>query len=451
MAIDTSIYNMLAQPRKTALDYQGEFEQRDLARQNALLSQESARQGIAMNALQMRGAQRAEQEDQAFRNYLTGGGDLSTPEGQRKAMAVSPKAAGAYMTQQAELLSKAASTQKAQADAKKTQYELHRKQVENGLMMAVNGSTPQAIEQSVSEGVRGGLWSEQEAQQILSDMPRDGNPQALMTWRLEQLQTALSAKDALEQYMKRDQMAAEDARAAEARKVQMRGQDISAQTAMRGQNMTDARARETNQMTREANATVYDAERGVLVNKATGLARPASTMDGKPVGAKDKPLTEGQAKAVAFAARMEAADKTIDELSKAGRTVSTPGSRTGFGVGDVVNVFNSPEGRQLDQAKRDFINAVLRRESGAVIGDQEFANAEKQYFPQVGDDVGTIAQKARNRRIALEGMKADVPSSYKDDLSRISGTSSSTVPTSSGQFGFDMSAIDAEIARRGGK
>ena len=253
MPIDTSVYNLLAQqPRKTALDYQGEFEQRDIARQNALLSQESARQGIAMNALQMRGAQRAEAEDQAWRNYLAGGGDLSTPEGQRQAMAVSPKAAGAYMTQQAELASKAATADKARADAQKTQYDLHRRQVENGLMMAVNGSTPDAIRQSVSEGVRGGLWSDQEAREILSDLPQDGSPQSLMQWRVQQIQTALSAKDQLEAYMKRDQMAAEDARAAEARKVQMRGQDISAQTTMRGQNMTDARSREKNQIDRDA-------------------------------------------------------------------------------------------------------------------------------------------------------------------------------------------------------
>ena len=76
-------------------------------------------------------------------------------------------------------------------------------------------------------------------------------------------------------------------------------------TAQRGQDMVDARAREANQLTREANANVYDPERGVLVNKATGLARPAATMDGKPVGPKDKPLPEGAQKQILGARNLQ--------------------------------------------------------------------------------------------------------------------------------------------------
>ena len=90
-------------------------------------------------------------------------------------------------------------------------------------------------------------------------------------------------------------------------------------------------------------------------------------------------------------------------------------------------------GRQLDQAKRDFVNAVLRRESGAVISDAEFANADQQYFPQIGDDAATKAQKARNRAVALEGMKADVPKGYKADLDRISGAGGKEPPKPAGK------------------
>ena len=55
------------------------------------------------------------------------------------------------------------------------------------------------------------------------------------------------------------------------------------------------------------------------------------------------------------------------------------------------------------------INAVLRRESGAVISPSEFANANKQYFVQPNDKPGNIAQKARNRQLAIEGVLNGVP------------------------------------------
>jgi hypothetical protein len=60
---------------------------------------------------------------------------------------------------------------------------------------------------------------------------------------------------------------------------------------------------------------------------------------------------------------------------------------------------------KFDQAKRDFINSILRRESGAVISDQEFANAEEQYFPQPGEPPAIVEQKRQNRLNAIKGIE----------------------------------------------
>jgi hypothetical protein len=138
--------------------------------------------------------------------------------------------------------------------------------------------------------------------------------------------------------------------------------------------------------------------------------------DGKPL----KPLTEGQAKAVAFASRMEASNNTIADLAKKGVNASVPGSRAPLGIGDVISAVQPADRQMLDQAKRDFINAILRRESGAVISDAEFANAERQYFPQLGDAKQVMEQKARNRRIAIDGMRADVPQDRQSVVDEIS-------------------------------
>ena len=67
----------------------------------------------------------------------------------------------------------------------------------------------------------------------------------------------------------------------------------------------------------------------------------------------------------------------------------------------------------MEQSQRDFVNAVLRRESGAAISNSEFDNARQQYFPQIGDDDKVIEQKRRNRELATRGILAEVPDSEK--------------------------------------
>ena len=167
-------------------------------------------------------------------------------------------------------------------------------------------------------------------------------------------------------------------------------------------------ARSRLDMDRNAPKGTYDAERGIIVDPRGATATPV-TMGGQPLGAKDKDLTDAQSKAYLFGDRMAKADAIIGQLAKKGTTTSVPGSQTGYGVGATINALSSANQQSLDQAKRDFINAVLRRESGAVISPSEFDNAEKQYFPQIGDKPEVLKQKAANRKTAQEGIMMEVP------------------------------------------
>ena len=124
--------------------------------------------------------------------------------------------------------------------------------------------------------------------------------------------------------------------------------------------------------------------------------------------------TVDSAKAAGFFERMSASDEILNRPESIEAATSL-GQKMIGGVPVAGNFFVTPEFRSYDQAKRDFINAQLRRESGAVISDAEFANAERQYFPQPGDDPAVIAQKAQNRRIAIESnRKAGLPSLSQD-------------------------------------
>lgn len=172
---------------------------------------------------------------------------------------------------------------------------------------------------------------------------------------------------------------------------------------LRGQNMVDARAREGYQAGRIPSGYRLAADGQSLEFIPGGPADPTSKAGG------GKPLTEGQSKALLFGTRMQEANSILEELAGKGVNTSIPGSRTGFGVGAVISALQPADRQRLDQAKRDFLNAVLRRESGAVIADTEFNNGDKQYFPQPGDSEAVIAQKKRNREIAMRGILAEVP------------------------------------------
>lgn len=136
-------------------------------------------------------------------------------------------------------------------------------------------------------------------------------------------------------------------------------------------------------------------------------------------------MTEGQSNAALYADRIRAAEKVIAENEEAGLSLIDKGLSN---VPLVGNKMVSEGFQRYEQARRDFINAVLRRESGAVISDAEFLNAEKQYFPQPGDKPETLKQKANNRRIALDGISRAAGPAYKPEAASPSAASPMPAP-----------------------
>lgn len=71
------------------------------------------------------------------------------------------------------------------------------------------------------------------------------------------------------------------------------------------------------------------------------------------------------------------------------------------------STLQTPEGQEFYSASRNFIAAVLRKESGAAISDGEYINGLKQYFPQIGDTATVIEQKEALRAESIKGMIND--------------------------------------------
>ncbi|MCP4410080.1 MAG: hypothetical protein GY807_20515 [Gammaproteobacteria bacterium] len=114
-------------------------------------------------------------------------------------------------------------------------------------------------------------------------------------------------------------------------------------------------------------------------------------------------LTVDQAKNSGFLIRGRDANSVLSELEGQGTSFANKMlEQAPLGLGNFGLDANY---QRYEQARRDFVNAVLRRESGAVISNEEFANAERQYFPQPGDGPEVIAQKRQNRINAVRGFE----------------------------------------------
>ena len=185
----------------------------------------------------------------------------------------------------------------------------------------------------------------------------------------------------------------------------------TAKTAANGQAITRENTQAT--MSKPFEVTGPDGQPTLVQQDKQGNIKPVQGYSAKTIA--DKPLNDAQSKALLFGSRMRDADTALKNLSIDGTETSIPGARLPV-VGGVVNAFSSENTQALDQAKRDFINAVLRRESGAAIASSEFDNAEKQYFPQIGDSDKVRKQKARNRDLATRGVLMEVPEKKRESL-----------------------------------
>ncbi len=116
-----------------------------------------------------------------------------------------------------------------------------------------------------------------------------------------------------------------------------------------------------------------------------------------------KPLTDAQNTSLGYAQRVAQSNQIIDTF---GSDFAKENVQNIIG-GKLPNVLQSSNRQQYEQAKSNFVNAVLRKESGAAISQSEYDNAIKQYFPVAGDSQAVIDQKKANRDIQYTNLLQD--------------------------------------------
>lgn len=155
----------------------------------------------------------------------------------------------------------------------------------------------------------------------------------------------------------------------------------------------------------------WDQEQRLRVNtdqRAAAAARAAAEkVDAPP---KPEKATDQQLRADSFLMRAKDASKILDEIDRKSPGVGSAAAtleRVGKiplvgGMAGLASDFASPPVVQkYTQAKRAWIRAKLRLESGAVIGVEEEAMEDKTFFPQPGDSAAVKEQK-RKMRLDIE-------------------------------------------------
>lgn len=159
---------------------------------------------------------------------------------------------------------------------------------------------------------------------------------------------------------------------------------------------------------------------GARAPVAGAVVPETASAAGVPLRGKATSLTETQSNATAYGMRMKEANAILDDLSKKGVLKgavieATPliGGALGQSLPSVLGGTSAAQ-QQVNQAKSNFITAVLRKESGAVISDSEFDREDKKYFPQINDNAEVIKQKENARKLAIKAIEVQAGPGAKE-------------------------------------
>jgi len=187
-----------------------------------------------------------------------------------------------------------------------------------------------------------------------------------------------------------------------------------------------------NKMTGQASPVVIGtAANGGAATGGTPTPEQAAFLTGK-----GKDMTEAQSNAAMFGGAMAQAISNIDQLERSGtvKNAALPSMLQSiaklapFGFGDqmaniIMSTFNAdPTGfagpdaaqQRLAQAQLSFAIAYLRKTSGAAFGASEVSSTIREFFPLIGEGDSVAKQKSKARSRAMQGMRISTTKSGRE-------------------------------------
>lgn len=340
---------------------------------------------------------------------------------------------------------------KATADTEKTAAETKAKQLEaahkrldlmgQGLGWLRQNPTLQNAQAIVQHLTDSGVMPPEKAQEAMAKFQADPTPQGIAAFAQMGFQAALSAKEQLPTFQTRSTGGTTDTLAIDpvtgqvrvansVRNTQSPDSAASVAATIRGQNLTDARAREANADQKTAARTqVVETPDGVmLIDKGTGLARPAATMSGKPIPGKpsagmEKEMTGIRQQNAVIDGAIAAVEKTPGAFSFTRGAATMTGPMTE----SVAGRFDSDEERQARSYVFNNVSKIINERAGAAQSVQELARL-RAFLPAETDNAAQIKSKLKAFKTYLGDLEA--------------GTKGQTVPKTANAFS------DAEKERR---
>lgn len=234
--------------------------------------------------------------------------------------------------------------------------------------------------------------------------------------------------------------------------TQRRGQDIT----VRGQNLTDSRERQlaqgqvTYQQDQDGNfvALPTRAAPGQLI-KGSMVAAPGAGL--QPMQGKGN-MTEDQGKATGWLIQANNAWGNMQRVMGANPSAANPGVGDAINkiplVGGIGNYVKGGDRQQFSQAASSLSEALLRAATGAGINNQEAEQKIREITPQFGDSDAVIAQKMKSIPLYLQSLQMRAgPGARKVP----NGAPQAAADPGAALGGIDPGAIAAELARRGQK
>ena len=134
----------------------------------------------------------------------------------------------------------------------------------------------------------------------------------------------------------------------------------------------------------------------------------------KDLESPNRQFTQDQQSAAGYADRMSQSEKRINDLFTKTPDFNPANRKDNYASAlPFGNEMTSEDFKLYKQASDDWIRAKLRKESGAVIGEDEMQAEYESYFPVPGDTPDVIAQKREARQTAMNSMANQSQGAFK--------------------------------------
>jgi hypothetical protein len=430
--------------------------QNPLAQYGQIAAIQNAQNQNALSQFQLGTARRQEEAQNALSDAYQRAINPQTGQiDQKMLLGNVARSKAAYMlpeiqTKLLESQTKQATLAKTTQETEAGKFKLAKEKLNAGWMSMGEASTPQAAIEKLQDGVKQGYFDEAtanaEAQKIVSM-----TPDQYRQYRIQKVMGLLDAKDQLSAMLPKNVRQEAGGKVLTIQDNPMLpgyGQPITGMDIAKTQTFADITAAKqaatsAGQLNlaqqkfafEQANPgfELKEAEDGSIVgvNKRTLQAFPVNvggsmagagmpsarapvpegTPTGTPLRGKGTAMSESQSNATAYGMRMKEANAILEDLSKKGvlkgaliEGVPLVGESLGKVLPSVLGGTSEAQ-QQVNQAKSNFITAVLRKESGAVISDSEFDREDRKYFPQVNDSPAVIKQKENARKLAIKAIE----------------------------------------------